>query len=158
MITPSDETTAKRRKVRKGTHSCWECKRRKVKCNFASPHGAICINCHQRNTKCVSQEVIDGSDAAENNWDNTGLTEQAPSWDQPPDTSGGCPRTEHVAGSCAASAFYSALPTPMSTLLCRPLVCYKLHCYANMLIQSQTRRVSRITEMADRQSNLQTCP
>ncbi|KAE8345171.1 hypothetical protein BDV24DRAFT_160007 [Aspergillus arachidicola] len=25
---------AKRRKVRKGTHSCWECKRRKMKCRF----------------------------------------------------------------------------------------------------------------------------
>lgn len=136
MITPSDEPTAKRRKVRKGTHSCWECKRRKVKCTFASPHDAICVNCHQRKTKCVSQEVVDGSDAAENNLDNTGLTEEAPSWDQPPDTSGGCPLSDmrDFAGSCEALAFYSALPTPMTALLRSPLVCYKLLCYANLLI------------------------
>lgn len=51
------EPEAKRRRLRKGTHSCWECKRRKVRCNFASPTDTICITCRRRGTKCVSQEL-----------------------------------------------------------------------------------------------------
>ncbi|KAJ5715616.1 uncharacterized protein N7483_012797 [Penicillium malachiteum] len=55
------ESGAKRRKVRKGTKSCWECKKRKMKCVYAdssSPDeaGAVCIGCQQRGFKCVSQE------------------------------------------------------------------------------------------------------
>ncbi|CAK7217209.1 hypothetical protein SCUCBS95973_003068 [Sporothrix curviconia] len=46
----------KRRKVRKGTHTCWECKRRKVRCTFASPGDAVCIGCTKRCLPCVSQE------------------------------------------------------------------------------------------------------
>ncbi|KAL3437119.1 hypothetical protein BDV09DRAFT_183794 [Aspergillus tetrazonus] len=49
----------KRRKVRKGTQSCWECKRRKVRCIFASAGHAICNNCRRRGTACVSQELPD---------------------------------------------------------------------------------------------------
>ncbi|KAK1142984.1 hypothetical protein N8T08_007225 [Aspergillus melleus] len=47
---------AKRRKVRRGTRSCWECKRRKMKCVFECPDDVICIGCHRRWSKCVSQE------------------------------------------------------------------------------------------------------
>jgi hypothetical protein len=46
----------KRRKVRKGTRSCWECKRRKIRCNFNSAADAVCIGCQRRGTHCVSQE------------------------------------------------------------------------------------------------------
>ncbi|KAJ5715956.1 uncharacterized protein N7483_013137 [Penicillium malachiteum] len=49
---------AKRRKIRKGTQSCWECKRRKVRCIFSS-ESAICNNCHRRRTNCVSQDLPD---------------------------------------------------------------------------------------------------
>ncbi|KAL5047698.1 hypothetical protein BDW71DRAFT_34047 [Aspergillus fruticulosus] len=49
----------KRRKVRKGTQSCWECKRRKVRCIFASAEHAVCNNCRRRGTACVSQELPD---------------------------------------------------------------------------------------------------
>ncbi|KAJ5809361.1 uncharacterized protein N7503_001579 [Penicillium pulvis] len=49
----------KRRKVRKGTQSCWECKRRKVRCNIASRENAICSNCRRRGTACISQELPD---------------------------------------------------------------------------------------------------
>lgn len=49
----------KRRKVRKGTQSCWECKRRKVRCNIASHENAICSNCRRRGTACISQELLD---------------------------------------------------------------------------------------------------
>jgi len=58
----STESEAKRRKIRKGTHSCWECKLKKMKCIFeGSPNpdadsNASCINCQRRGTKCVSQE------------------------------------------------------------------------------------------------------
>lgn len=47
---------SERRKIRKGTQSCWECKRRKVKCTFAPPRGATCDRCKRRKTLCVSQE------------------------------------------------------------------------------------------------------
>ncbi|KIW03105.1 uncharacterized protein PV09_05750 [Verruconis gallopava] len=66
MNTPSDEKTTKRRRVRKGTHSCWECRRRKVKCTFASLDDVRCVTCVRRRAKCVSQEDADGPDEAEN--------------------------------------------------------------------------------------------
>lgn len=50
------EPEAKRRKVRKGTRSCWECKRRKVRCNFVSDQDSVCSGCRHRGTKCQSQE------------------------------------------------------------------------------------------------------
>ncbi|OJD15362.1 hypothetical protein AJ78_04367 [Emergomyces pasteurianus Ep9510] len=46
----------KKRKVRKGTQSCWECKRRKIRCTFAAPTETICDGCRSRQTKCISQE------------------------------------------------------------------------------------------------------
>ena len=50
-------TPAKRRKVRKGTQSCWECKRRKIRCIFASPEDVTCSNCQRRRAPCLSQEM-----------------------------------------------------------------------------------------------------
>ncbi len=50
---------ARCRKPRKGTRSCWECKRRKIRCSYASPTDAVCISCSRRCTKCVSQELPD---------------------------------------------------------------------------------------------------
>lgn len=47
---------AKRRKIRKGTRSCWECKRRKIRCNFGSAADTVCIGCQRRGTHCLSQE------------------------------------------------------------------------------------------------------
>ncbi|KAI1210075.1 uncharacterized protein F4807DRAFT_69319 [Annulohypoxylon truncatum] len=49
----------KRRKLRKGTQSCWECKRRKIRCTFAAPTDATCDGCKSRQTKCISQELPD---------------------------------------------------------------------------------------------------
>ncbi|RFU78911.1 hypothetical protein TARUN_3307 [Trichoderma arundinaceum] len=46
----------KRRKVRKGTRSCWECRRRKMKCTFGSPADTTCISCKRRGAKCVDQQ------------------------------------------------------------------------------------------------------
>ncbi|KAJ6104878.1 hypothetical protein N7486_003567 [Penicillium sp. IBT 16267x] len=47
---------AKRRKIRKGTRSCWECRRRKMKCIFSSPADKACFHCHRRGVKCVGQD------------------------------------------------------------------------------------------------------
>ncbi|KAL4993157.1 hypothetical protein BDV10DRAFT_198543 [Aspergillus recurvatus] len=59
MVSQADEAapSAKRRRVRKGTRSCWECKRRKIRCLFAAPDDVTCIGCHHRRALCVSQEM-----------------------------------------------------------------------------------------------------
>lgn len=54
---PERQVSTKRRKVRKGTRSCWECKRRKIRCILTSPDDAVCLGCQQRRVTCVSQEV-----------------------------------------------------------------------------------------------------
>ncbi|KAH6680008.1 hypothetical protein F5X68DRAFT_244995 [Plectosphaerella plurivora] len=47
----------KRRNIRKGTLSCWECKRRKTKCTFTGgSFGSTCDGCRRRGVSCVSQE------------------------------------------------------------------------------------------------------
>lgn len=55
--TVNKEIPAKRRKVRKGTRSCWECKRRKTRCIFASSEDVKCIGCQRRRAPCVSQDM-----------------------------------------------------------------------------------------------------
>ncbi|KAF7561061.1 hypothetical protein G7046_g3062 [Stylonectria norvegica] len=52
------ELSNKKRKIRKGTRSCWECRRRKIKCQFNSEEDATCVGCVARETVCVSQEFI----------------------------------------------------------------------------------------------------
>ncbi|EEU34587.1 uncharacterized protein NECHADRAFT_1729, partial [Fusarium vanettenii 77-13-4] len=46
----------KRRNIRKGTRSCWECKRRKARCTFENACDTVCIGCSRRGSACVSQE------------------------------------------------------------------------------------------------------
>ena len=53
--TTSDKTRSKQRKLRKGTRSCWECKRRKARCVFLGRDDAICAGCRRRGTNCVNQ-------------------------------------------------------------------------------------------------------
>ncbi|PTB63359.1 hypothetical protein BBK36DRAFT_1181712 [Trichoderma citrinoviride] len=55
------------RRVRKGTRSCWECKRRKIRCSFQPGNPATCIWCISHNLVCVSQRFRDeASDASRN--------------------------------------------------------------------------------------------
>ncbi|KAI1769723.1 hypothetical protein F4818DRAFT_456678 [Hypoxylon cercidicola] len=54
-VAGSGESAASR-KVRKGTRSCWECKRRKVRCVFRSTADVKCVTCTRRGTSCQSQE------------------------------------------------------------------------------------------------------
>ncbi|KAH8892529.1 hypothetical protein GQ53DRAFT_592504, partial [Thozetella sp. PMI_491] len=49
----------RRRKLRKGANSCWACKKRKVKCTFASAEAVECLNCRRRGIVCIGQEYQD---------------------------------------------------------------------------------------------------
>lgn len=49
-----------RRKIRRGTQSCWECKRRKTRCTFASPNSSVCDGCRSRKVNCISQQFENG--------------------------------------------------------------------------------------------------
>jgi len=53
------ERPLKRRRVRKGTASCWECKRRKTRCTFASPSESVCDGCRSRQLRCISQQFYE---------------------------------------------------------------------------------------------------
>ncbi|GAD92348.1 hypothetical protein ANI_1_1524134 [Paecilomyces variotii No. 5] len=48
---------SKRRKLRKGTFSCWECKRRKTRCEFRPTTNSVCLYCSHRGLPCISQEL-----------------------------------------------------------------------------------------------------
>ncbi|KAJ4389517.1 hypothetical protein N0V93_006987 [Gnomoniopsis smithogilvyi] len=48
----------RKRSLRKGTHSCWACKRRKEKCSLGDG-GDVCTGCLRRGTKCISQDFSD---------------------------------------------------------------------------------------------------
>ncbi|KAI8958118.1 hypothetical protein F5Y11DRAFT_53553 [Daldinia sp. FL1419] len=52
----TQRSPAKRTKVRKGTRSCWECKRRKIRCIFTSNH-VVCTGCQRRHVSCVPQDM-----------------------------------------------------------------------------------------------------
>jgi hypothetical protein len=52
-------TFTRKRKIRKGTQSCWECKRRKTRCIFAAPVDTTCVGCKSRETTCLSQEFCE---------------------------------------------------------------------------------------------------
>ncbi len=55
MSTGSDEKVdRKRKKMRKGTHSCEGCRSRKVRCIF-SPNALACDDCLRRGTPCTEQ-------------------------------------------------------------------------------------------------------
>jgi hypothetical protein len=57
-----DHVRKRRRSLRKGTHSCWACKRRKEKCSYDD--GNVCTGCLRRGSRCVSQRFAD-NDAAQ---------------------------------------------------------------------------------------------
>ena len=58
--------TVKRRKIRKGTFSCWECKHRKARCEFKPVSSSSCVTCHRRGLPCISQEFADPADSNHN--------------------------------------------------------------------------------------------
>lgn len=63
MDAPSGHAiTRRRRKTRKGTFSCWECKSRKRRCEFQAGFGD-CVSCRQRGLECISQEYETGENS-----------------------------------------------------------------------------------------------
>ncbi|KAH9205036.1 hypothetical protein DL95DRAFT_451425 [Leptodontidium sp. 2 PMI_412] len=50
-----------KRTLRKGTRSCSECKRRKIRCFFDSFANGSCVPCKRRGTSCLGQEYFDES-------------------------------------------------------------------------------------------------
>src|SRR5215469_11661595 len=48
-----------RKKMRKGTHSCFECRRRKIRCIFSPDNPTTCTECFARGSRCVDQEHAD---------------------------------------------------------------------------------------------------
>ena len=59
------------RRVRKGTRSCWEFKRRKIRCIYNDDNDPTCKGCLNRGTLCVSQEFLDDTERSSSN--NTAL-------------------------------------------------------------------------------------
>ncbi|KAH8681967.1 hypothetical protein BX600DRAFT_429867 [Xylariales sp. PMI_506] len=59
LRTTQKSTMHKRRKLRKGTFSCWECKRRKVRCDFKQSSNTECVTCERYGVPCVRQEFLD---------------------------------------------------------------------------------------------------
>ncbi|TGO37704.1 hypothetical protein BHYA_0091g00380 [Botrytis hyacinthi] len=58
------EDEHRKKRVRKGTKSCWECKRRKVKCQLSSDNVSVCSGCLSRGTTCISQEYPEEHDSS----------------------------------------------------------------------------------------------
>jgi hypothetical protein len=111
MYSSPDENSSKRRKVRKGTRSCWECRRRKVKCTFESPQDVICITCHRRGAKCASQR----------DFDDTNLSSRPAEGKEPPDSLDNTPTKSpgasrpvirDASGICTPSISLSESSTP----------------------------------------------
>jgi hypothetical protein len=59
----SDAPSANRRRLQRGTSSCWEYKRRNISCDFLSGSNTTCacVSCQRRGSKCISQEFSDDS-------------------------------------------------------------------------------------------------
>ncbi|KAH8651430.1 hypothetical protein BX600DRAFT_473552 [Xylariales sp. PMI_506] len=47
------------RRIRRGTSSCWECKRRKIRCHFETNTTDVCGPCRVRGARCVRQHLPD---------------------------------------------------------------------------------------------------
>ncbi|KAL6790850.1 hypothetical protein J3E68DRAFT_80349 [Trichoderma sp. SZMC 28012] len=54
---PPTTTRIERRKLRRGTTSCWECKRRKTRCHFEQSSSSACVSCKRRGSKCILQHI-----------------------------------------------------------------------------------------------------
>ncbi|KAK0726669.1 hypothetical protein B0T21DRAFT_422515 [Apiosordaria backusii] len=74
---PADdiEPPKKKLRVRKGTKSCWECKRRKVRCIYSAATDTVCDECERRRSTCISQEFPDVTAPQSNRHINTGDVE-----------------------------------------------------------------------------------
>jgi len=53
---PKEESLPMRKKMRKGTHSCFECRRRKIRCIYQADNPDVCSECFARGSRCIDQE------------------------------------------------------------------------------------------------------
>ena len=58
MSPPSENEDRPKKKMRKGTHSCISCRRRKIRCVFL-PDAQTCNDCLSRGSQCIDQESAD---------------------------------------------------------------------------------------------------
>lgn len=65
-----------RKKMRKGTKSCIECRRRKIKCTFEPGRTSICNECFARGSTCIDQEHGDISSFTNQSSNSTSKDEQ----------------------------------------------------------------------------------
>lgn len=65
-----------RKKMRKGTKSCIECRRRKIKCTFEPGRTSICNECFARGSTCIDQEHGDVSSFTNHSSSSTSKDEQ----------------------------------------------------------------------------------
>ncbi|KAL7948151.1 hypothetical protein V8C42DRAFT_275502 [Trichoderma barbatum] len=78
-MSSSTPTKVERRKLRRGTTSCWECKRRKTRCHFEQSNSSACVSCKRRGCKCVLQHIeeqISVAEAADQSTRNRDVGEQ----------------------------------------------------------------------------------
>jgi len=61
VSSPDHAQEPPRKKMRKGTKSCIECRRRKIKCTFEPGRTSICNECFTRGSTCIDQEHGDTS-------------------------------------------------------------------------------------------------
>ncbi|KAJ5082581.1 hypothetical protein N7532_011624 [Penicillium argentinense] len=59
MSTWADSNGPPRKRMRKGTKSCIECRRRKIRCTYTADHPDVCNECRLRGSKCIDQEHHD---------------------------------------------------------------------------------------------------
>lgn len=110
-VSPERGPEHKRRKVRKGTQSCWECKRRKIRCTFAAPSNRVCDGCRRRGSSCVSQEFPDEPSTAKQVEDRLGRVEELLERLTPKDIdSGGLPATPPIDLSQKIHTNFNSLP------------------------------------------------
>ncbi|KAK8237439.1 hypothetical protein IWZ00DRAFT_445483 [Phyllosticta capitalensis] len=54
-----------RKRMRKGTHSCFECRRRKIKCIY-NENSTTCTECFARGSRCIDQENAESDTVVDN--------------------------------------------------------------------------------------------
>ncbi|CEN60374.1 hypothetical protein ASPCAL02814 [Aspergillus calidoustus] len=108
--------TSKRRKIRKGTTSCWECKRRKVRCSLVDDPQPVCAACRRRGTKCLTQDNPEGAGDGDGNHNLPPLNERIGWVDAMVDGLTGCATpTPTAAPNTYTFTGTSVTPTPAQT-------------------------------------------
>lgn len=142
-------------KVRKGTHSCWECRRRKVKCTFASEEDTICVTCRRRSTKCASQTASERSNGIENNTEHGQWVVATQ-----PFSVGGSNDQRESRDATEHSPLLSPFPisaTPALALHGHSIVSLKLHPLNQHANKAQIRSLSQIKHMTDKPNRHHSC-